>query len=149
MTNFEKVKQFHEVFGHLINKRPTIDVDRTLLNLRRDLITEEYRETLEVFRDIEAFLQNPELFENPNSNEIILENLAKELADILYVVYGCALVYGIDLDKAFATVHESNMSKLDPETGKPIFREDGKVLKGPNYAPPDMSVVIRESNLGD
>src|SRR5262249_43082777 len=67
--------------------------------------------------------------------------IAQELADLLYVTYGTALVYQIDADVAVAEVHRANMSKLGPD-GKPILREDGKVLKGPNYKPPDMSKAI-------
>lgn len=69
------------------------------------------------------------------------EQIARELADVLYIAYGTALVYGIDLDAAFAEVHRANMSKLG-EDGRPIRREDGKVLKGPGFRPPDMKVAV-------
>ena len=69
------------------------------------------------------------------------EQIAKELTDLLYVVLGFGVVLGIDLDKTFKVVHDSNMSKLDDD-GKPIYREDGKVLKGPNYVKPDMTGVV-------
>lgn len=68
--------------------------------------------------------------------------IAKELADLVYVAYGTALVYDIDLDEALREVHKSNMTKLDDD-GKPILREDGKVLKGPNYIPPNMKGALR------
>jgi len=68
-------------------------------------------------------------------------NLAKELADLLYVVYGTAAAYGIPIDDVYREVHRSNMSKLGPD-GKPIYREDGKVLKGPNYTPADIQKVL-------
>ena len=69
------------------------------------------------------------------------ENALKELADLVYVCYQYAANMGWDLDEAMDRVHKSNMSKLD-EYGKPIFREDGKVLKGPNYQPPDLSDLV-------
>lgn len=69
-------------------------------------------------------------------------NIAKELADLVYVAYGTALVYDIDLDAALREVHNSNMNKLG-EDGKPILREDGKVLKGPNYNPPNMRKALK------
>lgn len=69
-----------------------------------------------------------------------LPPLAKELADLLYVVYDAAAAFGLDIDKVFAEVHSSNMSKLGSD-GKPIYREDGKVLKGPNYTPPNLEWV--------
>lgn len=69
------------------------------------------------------------------------ENTLKELADLVYVCYGYAATFGWDLDEAVKRVHESNMSKLD-EDGKPIYREDGKVLKGPNYKKPDLSDLV-------
>ena len=121
MTNFEKVREFHEAFGLDNNVKPTV-LDPKLLLLRMDLIYEEVGEL-----DYELFQDKTEF-----------DKAAKELADILYVTYGTAAVLGIDLDKAFDAVHKSNMSKLGPD-GKPIYREDGKVLKGPNYQPPDMS----------
>jgi predicted HAD superfamily Cof-like phosphohydrolase len=69
------------------------------------------------------------------------ENLLKEMADLLYVVYGYAATYGLPIDEAFKRVHESNMSKLGDD-GKPLYREDGKVLKGPNYKPADLSKLV-------
>lgn len=71
------------------------------------------------------------------------EALAKELADVVYVAYGTALAYGIDLDIALREVHESNMTKLDDD-GKAIVRDDGKILKGPNYRPPILAAALRE-----
>lgn len=73
-----------------------------------------------------------------------LDQIARELADVVYVAYGSAWSLGIDLDAAIAEVHASNMSKLDDE-GKPIYREDGKVMKGPNFRKPDMSAAIADS----
>ena len=113
------VEEFHYAFNLPIQHEIT-NVDEELRDLRIRLIEEEVTEVKEAMY----------------ANRIY--DVAKELADILYVVYGTALVYGIDLDWAFQKVHESNMSKLGPD-GKPIYREDGKVLKGPGYVAPDMS----------
>lgn len=115
-TNFRKVIEFHRAMGLPVGAEPRhIDVDRAML--REKLMDEEFREW------------------QYEANGGDLNALAKELADLLYVVYGTAAEYGIDIDAVFAQVHESNMSKLGDD-GKPVRREDGKVLKGPNYKPP-------------
>lgn len=111
------VREFHEVFG-----LPIGDTTRTLNKLRADLIMEEALEAAEA-----VGVGDPEW-------------TAKELADLVYVAYGAALTMGIDLDRAVAEVHRSNMSKL--VDGRPFLRPDGKVLKGPNYVPPDMSGCV-------
>jgi predicted HAD superfamily Cof-like phosphohydrolase len=97
--------------------------------LRYDLMAEELAEVDQAMADVLHVEDLPDL--------------AKELADLLYVVYGTAVTFGIDIDKVFAEVHSSNMSKLGVD-GKPIYREDGKVLKGPNYAPPNLEWVAKE-----
>ena len=100
--------------------------DRTTRSCQKNLIVEEFKEFLE---------SEGSLFrEHPNAQEEAL----KELADLVYVCYQYAENMNWFLDEALNRVHESNMSKLD-EDGKPIYREDGKVLKGPNYKPPDLS----------
>ena len=96
---------------------------------QRNLITEEFKEFLEA--EATFYLSNP-------SNRA---NILKELADLVYVCYQYAANLGWDLDEAMHRVHESNMSKLD-EYGKPIYRDDGKVLKGPNYAPPTLEDLV-------
>lgn len=96
-----------------------------LRDLRWSLIDEEFNELAD-----ELFDPLPEK-----------AHIAKELADLLYVVYGLADAIGIPIDKVFSAVHKSNMSKLGPD-GKPVRREDGKVLKGPNYRYPDLSGII-------
>ncbi len=96
---------------------------------QKDLIVEEFKEFLEA----EGFL-----FRHGQNFQ---EDALKELADLVYVCYQYAANMGWFLDEALNRVHESNMSKLD-EDGKPIYREDGKVLKGPNYKPPDLSDII-------
>ena len=96
---------------------------------QRNLITEEFKEFLEadnmLFRDSPKYPQD----------------CLKELADLVYVCYQYAVNMGWDLDEALDRVHKSNMSKLD-ENGKPIYREDGKVLKGPNYKPPNLEDLV-------
>ena len=96
---------------------------------QRNLITEEFKEFLEA--EAMFYLSNPQ-------NKA---NILKELADLVYVCYQYAANMGWDLDEAMHRVHESNMSKLD-EYGKPIYRDDGKVLKGPNYAPPNLEDLV-------
>lgn len=121
-TNYEKVREFHQVFGvALDHKMIKGDEETTRLGeLRYALIEEEFRELLEA--------------DNP-------ENFLKELADLLYVLYGTAATFGWDIDTAFNRVHQSNMSKLGDD-GKPIYREDGKVLKSKNYVPADLSDLV-------
>ena len=96
---------------------------------QRNLITEEFKEFLEA--DGMLFRNNPEF----------PQNCLKELSDLVYVCYQYAANMGWDLDEAMFRVHQSNMSKLDEE-GKPIYREDGKVLKGPNYKPPNLEDLV-------
>jgi predicted HAD superfamily Cof-like phosphohydrolase len=124
MSNQDMVREFHEAFGHPVNNTPTTPshADRAL------------RETL-VKEEVYEFCEASEWYD--------VEGVAKELADVLYVAYGAALVWGIDLDKVFAEVHRSNMSKLG-EDGKPVLRDDGKVLKGPNYSEANVLRVLYE-----
>ena len=98
--------------------------------------TEEFRE------EVENIFENTECGEGEDVLNDSREDLAKELADILYVCYWTAAKIGIDVNEAFRRVHASNMSKLDPD-GKPVKREDGKVLKGPGYHAPDLSDIVR------
>lgn len=126
------VKEFHDKFN-LINQDPKTPTwpDDTILSLRTDLIEEEQLE-----------LEN-ELWEEVSKRDIT--KVAKELVDLLYVVYGTAATFGIPIDACFAEVHRSNMSKLGND-GLPVLRHDGKVLKGPNYSPADLSKVINNSS---
>lgn len=119
-TNFDKVREFHTTFESAVDEDPFDNPE--LVELRIDLISEEY---LEVMDELDNFL----VYEDVKPSK---QRLAKELADLLYVVYGTATTFGIPLDLVFHEVHKSNMSKLD-ENGEPIFREDGKVLKSKNY----------------
>jgi len=118
----ELVKQFHDSFGHPVEIRPTMP-DQKTAELRLELIAEELAELRDAFE----------------RNDLI--EIADALGDLLYVVHGAALVCGIDLDAVVREIHRSNMSKLGAD-GKPIYRADGKVLKGPDYSPPDLSRAL-------
>lgn len=125
MSNFKRIKEFHRAMQHETRVNPGFpSTDR--IALREAMIDEEYKEL-----KIEI--------EYPTSTRS-LEKVVKEACDLLYVVYGLLDELGVDADAAFAEVHRSNMSKLGND-GKPIRREDGKVLKGPNFSPADMSKV--------
>ena len=121
-TNFEKVENFMLAFGQKVKVSPEL-ADFNTAELRFELIAEEVQE-------LSTAIDNDDIVE-----------IADALTDILYVVYGAGHAYGIDLDDCFSEVHRSNMSKLG-EDGKPIYRTDGKVLKGPDYFPPDLEGVI-------
>ena len=125
-TNFERVREFMEVFGQEVKEKPEWP-DGETMELRIDLIEEELGE----FKD--AII----------NGDGTLVDVADALSDLLYVVYGAGHSFGIDLDDCFAEVHRSNMSKLG-EDGKPIYREDGKVLKGPNFSEPNLERVMYE-----
>jgi len=122
MTNFEKVKKFMEIFGQEIKEKAAFPNNK-VTSLRHDLIKEELEEFKEAI----------------DSRDI--KEVADALTDILYVTYGAGHAFGINLDKCFEEVQNSNMSKLDTY-GKPIFNEKGKVMKGPNYFKPDLSKFI-------
>lgn len=122
MSNFDKVGEFMESFGQEIKDSPQFPSPQ-IAELRYELIAEELDEFAQ------AIAKND------------LNGVADALSDLLYVVYGAGHAFGINLDLTFNIVHDSNMSKLG-EDGKPIYREDGKVMKGPNYTPPDFSVIF-------
>ena len=122
MTNFEKVKNFMETFGQEVKNTPSFSTDK-INKLRYDLIKEELDE-LKIAMDNKDFLE-----------------VADALTDILYVTYGAGHAFGIDLDKCFDEVQNSNMSKLN-KNGKPIYNEDGKVMKGPGYFKPDLKKIL-------
>ena len=123
MTNFEKVGFFMETFGQEVKTKPSLSSEK-INSLRLSLINEELDE-----------LKKAMLEEN------ILE-VADALTDILYVTYGAGHAFGINLDKCFNEVQDSNMSKLD-ENGKPIYNEHGKVMKGPKYFKPNLSKFVK------
>ena len=122
MSNFNKVGTFRKTFGQEVKTKPSFSTDK-INKLRIDLIKEELQELTEA-------MDNKDLLE-----------VADALTDILYVTYGAGHALGIDLDKCFDEVQNSNMSKLD-ENGEPIYNESGKVMKGPNYFKPNLSKFV-------
>ena len=134
----DEARRFREVFGQemLSNISHYGFIKKKLWNMQTDLIEEEAAEFLEAA---------DEVFADPENNKR-REELLKELCDLVFVCYQFAATYDLDLDEALRRVFESNMSKLD-ESGKPIYREDGKVLKGPNYQPPDLSQLFPQANI--
>ncbi len=132
MTNYEKVREFMLLFQpHMVDQ----PLNEELLKFKDKLLLEEVTETLQVVDELLFSIRSEDVEEVKAS---LREHLVKELCDVLYVTYGYGASFGIDLDKAFALVHASNMSKVG-EDGIPIRREDGKILKGPNYWEPDLS----------
>ncbi len=127
-TNFEMVKEFHRAFS--LRRKPEIPtlVEHTIEELRMKLIYEELQEVIDALHAEDV------------------TNLAKELADLLYVVYGMADEYGIPIDRVFRAVHESNMTKLGAD-GHPVYRHDGKVIKGPNYREPDLWFILKGDSV--
>ena len=123
MTNFNSVKKFMEVFGQEVKTRAEFPSEK-IIKLRYNLIKEELDEFEEALKDKD------------------LKEVADALTDILYVTYGAGHAFGIDLDKCFDEVQRSNMSKLG-EDGKPIYNEQGKVMKGPKYFQPNLGKFIK------
>ena len=121
-SNFEMVGDFMEKFGQEVKTKPEFPDNETIA-LRLELIQEELEELREA-------IGNADMVE-----------VADALTDILYVTYGAGHAFGIDLDKCFEEVQASNMSKLGKDN-KPLYREDGKVMKGPNYFQPDLTSVL-------
>ena len=123
MTNFNDVKIFMDTYSQEVKKKSEFP-DEKIVKLRIDLIKEELDELKEA-------IENKDIVE-----------VADALTDILYVTYGAGHAFGLDLDKCFEEVQRSNMSKLD-ENGKPIFNENGKVMKGPDYFQPNLKQFIK------
>ena len=122
MSNFESVKKFMRTFGQEIKEKASFPNDK-ITSLRYDLIKEELDELKDAI-------------ENRDIKEV-----ADALTDILYVTYGAGHAFGINLDKCFEEVQNSNMSKLGDD-GKPIYNDKGKVMKGPNYFKPNLSKFV-------
>ena len=122
MTNFISVEKFMETFGQEVKTKPEFPSDK-IVKLRYDLIKEELDEFAQAIKD-------------RNITEV-----ADSLTDILYVTYGAGIAFGIDLDKCFDEVQRSNMSKLGQD-GKPIYNENGKVMKGPKYFEPNLKKFV-------
>ena len=123
MSNFNKVKAFMNTYGQNIKEKASFPED-SIVQLRVDLIEEELNELKEAIKN----------------NDIV--EVADALTDILYVTYGAGHSFGVNLDKCFDEVQRSNMSKLG-EDGNPIYNDSGKVMKGPNYSPPDLKKIIK------
>ena len=122
MTNFKSVKKFMETFGQETKEKAGFPNDK-ITSLRYDLIKEELDELKEAI------------------NKRDIKEVADALTDILYVTYGAGHAFGIDLDKCFEEVQNSNMSKLG-SNGKPIYNDKGKVMKGPNYFKPNLGKFV-------
>jgi len=128
----DSLEEFHKAFGHPVDEVMTVDG----MELRRSLIVEEFTELMSEISQVSIALARGR---KPTLE--VRENLLKELCDLQYVISGMAVAFGLPLQIAFNRVHSSNMSKLG-EDGKPLYREDGKVLKGPNYEPPDLKDLV-------
>ena len=122
MTNFESVKKFMETFGQEVKEKAHFPNDK-ITSLRYELIREELEEFKEAI------------------NKKDIKEVADALTDILYVTYGAGHAFGINLDKCFSEVQNSNMSKLGID-GKPIYNDKGKVMKGPNYFKPNLNKFV-------
>ena len=122
MSNFKSVKKFMETFGQEVKEKAEFPNDK-ITSLRYDLIKEELGELREALEKKD------------------IKEVADALTDILYVTYGAGHAFGINLDKCFEEVQNSNMSKLGKD-GKPIYNEKGKVMKGPNYFKPDLEKFV-------
>ena len=122
MTNFEKVKQFMQIFNQEVRTQANFPEDK-IISLRVELIKEELSELKEAIEKKD------------------IKEVADALTDILYVTYGAGHAFGINLDKCFEEVQNSNMSKLGPD-GNPIYNENGKVMKGPNYFKPNLNKFL-------
>ena len=122
MSNFDKVKKFMQTFGQEVNSSPSFPKEK-IVKLRYELIKEELSELNKAIED-----KN-------------IEEVADALTDILYVTYGAGHAFGINLDRCFEEVQNSNMSKLGDD-GKPIYNEKGKVMKGPNYFKPNLNKFV-------
>ena len=122
------VETFHKAFGLDVNTQPVTDLPKAILDLRFSLMDEENREYLEAAKN----------------NDMV--EVADALGDMLYILCGTILTHGMQdlIDEVFEEIQRSNMSKLGAD-GKPIYREDGKVLKGPNYFTPDLKSILEKN----
>ncbi|MFZ9847134.1 MAG: hypothetical protein ACO3EE_03145 [Flavobacteriales bacterium] len=127
IEKINKVKEFHEAFGILNNEAPTTQLSKEEIQLRFDLIKEE----------------NEEYLEAANNGDIV--EIADALGDQLYILFGTMLKHGLQykIEEVFDEIQKSNMSKLGAD-GKPIYREDGKVMKGPNYFKPNIKSILEK-----
>jgi len=121
------VEKFHKAYGLLVNDTPTVDIDKELIKLRFDLMKEE----------------NEEYFDAARKNDIV--EVADALGDMLYILCGTIITHGFQnkIEEVFDEIQKSNMSKLSKD-GKPIYRSDGKVMKGPNYFKPNIRAILKK-----
>ena len=126
-NKLSSVTEFHKAFGLGVNNTPTTKIDESTMNLRFSLMEEENKEYIEAVKN----------------NDII--EVADALGDMLYILCGTIITHGMQhvIDQVFEEIQSSNMSKLGSD-GKPIYREDGKVLKGPNYFRPDIAKILNQ-----
>jgi predicted HAD superfamily Cof-like phosphohydrolase len=122
MSNFQNVKKFMQTFGQEVKSKAEFPNEK-IVQLRYKLIEEELEELNQAIKDKD------------------IKEVADALTDILYVAYGAGHAFGVDLDQCFEEVQKSNMSKLGPD-GKPIYNENGKVMKGPNYFKPNLNKFL-------
>ena len=123
MSNFQSVKKFMQTFSQEVKERVEFPNEK-IIKLRYELIKEELDELNQAIKDKD------------------LKEVADALTDILYVTYGAGHAFGINLDECFDEVQKSNMSKLGAD-GKPIYNENGKVMKGPNYFKPNLNKFLK------
>lgn len=142
-TNFELVKEFHAAFNKIPDPEVPTEQSDNIRMLRHKLIEEEFNEvTQELQMEIWDDFEYIDVKNHPKYDKgFDINRLAKELSDLLYVVYGTAAAYGIPIDDVYRKVHENNMSKLQPD-GTVKYREDGKVLKPDTYVPLDTSTLL-------
>jgi hypothetical protein len=132
VSNFDMVREFRSKFKKNPDPKSPIIPSSKEIELELRLVDEEYKELVTEVRDIERWSAHP---------KIVIQNVAKEIADLLVVSYGMGAAFGLGMDAVFAEVYKSNMTKLGAD-GKPVYRDDGKILKGPNYRPPDLESVL-------
>lgn len=139
-NSYERVKQFMVKFGHPVYDEPTVIEDHGWEKMRLALIQEEYAELLDAcgYTESARWIRDVVLIKGGDTD---LVEAADALGDLEYVINGAALGMGINLPEIVKEIHRSNMTKLGPD-GKPIYREDGKILKGEGYEKPDLRKVL-------
>ena len=136
MNEYEKkALEFHKAFDGIFDRPLSVP----LLELRKALLSEEMRE---LFAEFDRAIT--EINTTGSAKPETIAAMMKEMADVQYVLSGTSAVFGLPMQQVFDRVHSSNMSKLGPD-GKPLFRADGKILKGPNYQPPDLDDLVKEA----
>lgn len=150
-STYDQVVEFHKKFGHAAPEDISIP-DEATIKLRLNLILEEYIELIQAFGKedsmridtIVALLEEADGFISNITEEDInidMVEVADALGDIKYVTDGCAAVCGLPFDKISTEIHRSNMSKLGPD-GQVLYREDGKIMKGPDYTKPNIALIL-------